>query len=90
VCCRREGEEYRRIEEVYREMKEKGKGGSLEVNEMKAEDYAQRIVEEMNPKLTLSLLPESSYKTVVGLIEPELLRDAAQKWKKKFKESYKH
>jgi hypothetical protein len=26
----------------------------------------------------------------VGIIEPELLKETARKWKKKFKENYKH
>lgn len=44
----------------------------------------------MNPKMKFSLLPESPYKTVVGIIEPNLLKPVADKWKYKFQVSYNH
>lgn len=44
----------------------------------------------MSPKMKFSLLPESPYKTVVGIIEPELLYAVAQRWKDKFRQTYSH
>lgn len=44
----------------------------------------------MNPKIQIKLLPESPYKTVIGVIEPELISTVADKWKFKFQKNYSH
>lgn len=44
----------------------------------------------MSPKLKFAVLPESPFKTIIGIIDPELLHDAAERWKMKFKQSYSH
>lgn len=44
----------------------------------------------MNPKMKIQLLPESPYKTVIGVIEPELLGTVADRWKMKFQKNYSH
>lgn len=40
--------------------------------------------------MKFSLMPQSPFKTIVGVIEPELMRGVAQRWKEKFKQNYSH
>lgn len=40
--------------------------------------------------MKFSLMPESPFKTIVGVIEPQLMRGVAQRWKEKFKQNYSH
>lgn len=47
---------------------------------MKVEDYIENITHEMNPKVSISILPQNPYKTIVGLVEPELLSRTAKRW----------
>jgi hypothetical protein len=44
----------------------------------------------MKPSLKFSLMPESPFKIIIGVIEPELMRGVAQRWKDKFKQNYSH
>ena len=47
-------------------------------------------MQEMSPKMNFSIFPESPYKTIIGVVEPELLKSTADKWKMKFKKNYSH
>ena len=40
--------------------------------------------------MKFSLMPESPFKTIVGVIEPQLMRGVAQRWKENFKQNYSH
>lgn len=40
--------------------------------------------------MKFTIMPESPFKTIVGLIEPDLMRGVAQRWKEKFKQNYSH
>jgi hypothetical protein len=44
----------------------------------------------MKPSAKFTLFPEPPFKIIVGLVEPELMRGVAQKWKDKFKQAYSH
>jgi hypothetical protein len=44
----------------------------------------------MKPTLKFALTPESPFKHIVGIIEPELVDGVSKKWKEKFKQAYSH
>ena len=45
-------------------------------------------MEELKPKY--SFLPSNPYKTIVGLVEPEILNHISNEWKQTFKSTYGH
>ena len=47
----------------------------------KIEDYTDILIQEMKPQFSFSLTPESPFKNIVGIIEPELVEGVAQRWK---------
>ena len=44
----------------------------------------------MKPSMQFSLTPESPFKNIVGLVEPELVEGVAKRWKEKFRQQYSH
>lgn len=44
----------------------------------------------MKPQLKFALSPESPFKHIVGIIEPELMEGVSRRWKEKFKQNYSH
>lgn len=56
----------------------------------KIEDYTDILINEMKPTLKFALTPESPFKHIVGIIEPELVDGVSKKWKEKFKQNYSH
>lgn len=44
----------------------------------------------MKPQFTFTLSPESPFKNIVGIIEPELVDGVGRRWKEKFKQNYSH
>jgi len=53
----------------------------MDSNSAKIEDYTDILVAEMKPTLKFSLTPESPFKQIVGIIEPELVEGVAKRWK---------
>ena len=47
----------------------------------KIEDYTDILIQEMKPQLKFTLSPESPFKMIVGIIEPELVEGVARRWK---------
>ena len=60
------------------------------INELKMDDYTDKIIEQIKPKSKFSLIPDSPFKTIIGIIEPELMYETSRKWKEKFKQNYSH
>lgn len=56
----------------------------------KIEDYTDILIQEMKPQFAFKLSPESPFKNIVGIIEPELVEGVAKRWKEKFKQNYSH
>ena len=54
------------------------------------ENYTDTMIQEMKPKMSFSLMPETPFKTIYGIIEPDLLVGTAAKWKDKFFQNYSH
>lgn len=50
---------------------------TLDIDEMKVEDYTENVLKKMKPNLKISLFPDAPYKTIVGIIEPSLLSKTA-------------
>jgi hypothetical protein len=71
-------------------MSPKQKKSSTDANRVKIEDYTDILISEMKPVLKFALTPESPFKHIVGIIEPELLDGVSKKWKEKFKQNYSH
>jgi|JI6StandDraft_1071083.scaffolds.fasta_scaffold249511_1 hypothetical protein len=44
----------------------------------------------MKPQFSFKLTPESPFKNIIGIIEPEMVEGVAQRWKEKFKQNYSH
>lgn len=44
----------------------------------------------MKPQLNFKLSPESPFKNIVGIIEPELVDGVSKRWKEKFRQTYSH
>jgi hypothetical protein len=44
----------------------------------------------MKPELKFTLMPETPFKIILGIVEPNLFQDVAKKWKLKFKQAYSH
>jgi hypothetical protein len=44
----------------------------------------------MKPQLKFALSPESPFKHIVGIIEPELMEGVSRRWKEKFRQNYSH
>ena len=83
----------RKDSEVYENMDiaaAKLKGEEPVSRKAKIEDYTDMLIQEMKPQLSFTLSPESPFKLIVGLIEPDMVEGVAQRWKEKFKQNYSH
>lgn len=78
------------MQEIYKKIENTEEVKNLSIEQMKVDDYTENVLQEMKPSLKFSILPDSPYKTIIGIIEPELLKDAAERWKQKFQKSYSH
>jgi hypothetical protein len=63
VFGQRDPEEYARFQERRVE-------GLRSMTQVRAEDYVDRLIEEMRPKAGISLVPKNPYKVILGLVEP--------------------
>jgi hypothetical protein len=44
----------------------------------------------MKPQIKFALTPESPFKHIVGIVEPELVNGVSKRWKEKFRQTYSH
>ena len=89
VLCRKSVDHYKKIQESFETLKEQNINPT-DSNNAKIQDYTDILVAEMKPQMKFSLMPESPFKIIIGVIEQELMRGVAQRWKDKFKQNYSH
>lgn len=90
MYARKEKDTYTRIEEAYQSLPANQKKSASDATKAKIEDYTDILIAEMKPQLKFALTPESPFKHVVGIIEPELVEGVSKRWKEKFKQNYSH
>lgn len=90
IYARKDAKTYQKIEEAYNSLTDEQKLTAPNAQRAKVEDYTDILIAEMKPTLKFALTPESPFKHIVGIIEPELVDGVSKKWKEKFRQNYSH
>lgn len=90
VYALRESSFYKSLDAAYERLPADKRENAITGNSAKIEDYTQALIKEMKPEMKFSLTPNNPFKTIVGIVEPEILAGVANKWKEKFKQNYNH
>jgi hypothetical protein len=57
---------------------------------VKEDDYVEKAIEAVQAKSGFKLIPDSPFKNILGIVDPELVPGVCNKWKSKFKTVYGH
>lgn len=81
VYARKQAQAYVKMDEAYKGMTKEQRISAADSKKAKIEDYTDILINQMKPTLKFALSPESPFKHIVGIVQPDLVEGVSKRWK---------